>query len=106
MNLINDPLNMISDLRPAGLDRLAEDTYARRRAGDLARMLGEPASGGLLTASGLLVSTSATPHERCSPDRPVQTRWAGSEISRPASVTWNAGGIARSSSIHSSFAPP
>jgi len=43
MNLMEDPLTVVSDLRPAGLDRLAEDTYARRRAVDLARVLGEPA---------------------------------------------------------------
>ncbi len=68
MNLMDDPLNVVSDLRPAGLDRLAEDTYARRRAGDLARMLGEPAPGGLLTASGLLtVSGLPAPDGRVAP---------------------------------------
>jgi hypothetical protein len=43
MNVMDEPLTVISDLRPAGLDRLAEDTYARRRASDLARALSESA---------------------------------------------------------------
>jgi hypothetical protein len=45
MNMMEDPMTVVSDLRPAGLDRLAEDTYARRRGDDLARALGEPAAG-------------------------------------------------------------
>jgi hypothetical protein len=56
MNLMEDPLTVVSDLRPAGIERLAEDTYARRRAGDLARALGEPAPARLPAASGLPAS--------------------------------------------------
>jgi hypothetical protein len=43
MNMMEDPMTVVSDLRPAGLDRLAEETYARRRGDDLARALNEPA---------------------------------------------------------------
>jgi hypothetical protein len=45
MNMMEDPMTVVGDLRPSGLDRLAEDTYARRRGDDLARVLGEPAAG-------------------------------------------------------------
>ena len=45
MNAMEDPMTVVSDLRPSGLDRLAEETYAQRRGDDLARVLGEPASG-------------------------------------------------------------
>ena len=44
MNAMEDPMTVVSDLRPSGLDRLAEETYAQRRGDDLARVLGEPAS--------------------------------------------------------------
>lgn len=45
MNVMEDPMMVVSDLQPAGFDRLAEDAYARRRGDDLARVLGEPAAG-------------------------------------------------------------
>lgn len=37
---MTDPLQIVADLRPARLDQIAEDAYARRRATDLARALG------------------------------------------------------------------
>jgi hypothetical protein len=43
MNHLEDPVQVVADLRPASLDQLAEDGYARRRNGDLARMMAEPA---------------------------------------------------------------
>jgi hypothetical protein len=55
MNMMEDPMTVVSDLRPAGFDRLAEETYARRRGDDLARVLGEPAAG---TRDGLRLAPS------------------------------------------------
>ena len=55
MNLTEDPLRVIADLRPAGHDRLAEEAYARNRAVDLARALGE--SGATARRGGLRVLT-------------------------------------------------
>jgi hypothetical protein len=56
MNVTEDPLRVIADLRPAAHDRLAEDAYARNRAVDLARALGEPGAtarrGGLHVLTG------------------------------------------------------
>ena len=46
MNLREDSLKVVADLQPASLDRLAEEGYARRRAGDLARLLSEPSGQG------------------------------------------------------------
>ena len=46
MNLREDSLKVVADLQPASLDRLAEEGYARRRAGDLARLLPEPSGQG------------------------------------------------------------
>lgn len=46
MNQIEDTLTVVADLQPTSLDRLAEDGYARRRAGDLARLMAEPARPG------------------------------------------------------------
>jgi hypothetical protein len=46
MNLREDSLKVVADLRPASLDRLAEEGYARRRAGDLAQLLSEPPGRG------------------------------------------------------------
>jgi photosystem II stability/assembly factor-like uncharacterized protein len=37
MNRTDDPLDLVNGLRPGTLDRLADDAYARRRDGDLAR---------------------------------------------------------------------
>jgi hypothetical protein len=37
---MTDPLQIVADLKPAQLDHIAEDAYARRRASDLARALG------------------------------------------------------------------
>jgi hypothetical protein len=42
MNLREDSLKVVADLQSASLDRLAEEGYARRRAGDLGRLLSEP----------------------------------------------------------------
>jgi hypothetical protein len=42
MNLREDSLKVVADLQSASLDRLAEEGYARRRAGDLARLPSEP----------------------------------------------------------------
>ena len=42
MNTTDDPLRLVSDLKPAVLDRLADDGYARRRRDDLARMTDDP----------------------------------------------------------------
>jgi hypothetical protein len=42
VNHIEDTLTVVADLQPASLDRLAEDGYARRRVGDLARLMAEP----------------------------------------------------------------
>jgi len=56
MNLTDDPLRVIADLRPARHNRLAEEAYARNRAVDLARALGEPGAtarhGGLRVLTG------------------------------------------------------
>ncbi len=56
MNVTEDPLRVIADLRPAGHDRLAEEAYARNRAADLARALGESEAaarrGGLHVLTG------------------------------------------------------
>lgn len=38
MNTIDDPLQLVSDLKPVMLDRLADEGYARRRRDDLARV--------------------------------------------------------------------
>jgi hypothetical protein len=46
MNLREDSLKVVADLQSASLDRLAEEGYARRRAGDLARLLSEPSGQG------------------------------------------------------------
>jgi hypothetical protein len=37
VNKTDDPLDLVNGLRPVVLDRLADDGYARRRSGDLAR---------------------------------------------------------------------
>ena len=37
MNRIDNPLKLVTDLKPAMLDRLAEEGYSRRRHDDLAR---------------------------------------------------------------------
>jgi hypothetical protein len=55
MSLTEDPLRVIADLRPAGHDRLADEAYARNRAVDLARALGE--SGATTRHGGLRVLT-------------------------------------------------
>jgi hypothetical protein len=52
VNHIEDTLTVVADLQPASLDRLAEDGYARRRAGDLARLTAEPARPGRLARPG------------------------------------------------------
>ncbi len=45
MTRIDDPMKLVADLKPAMLDRLAEEGYARRRQADLARAVAEsPAS--------------------------------------------------------------
>jgi len=44
MSLTEDPQRVVADLRPASLDRLAEEGYVRHRSADLARVLGEPAT--------------------------------------------------------------
>jgi photosystem II stability/assembly factor-like uncharacterized protein len=41
MNRTDDPLDLVNDLRPARLDHLADDAYARHRGGDLARAAAE-----------------------------------------------------------------
>ena len=43
MNQTEDTLTVVAGLQPASLDRLADEGYARRRAGDLARLMAEPA---------------------------------------------------------------
>jgi hypothetical protein len=57
MNLTEDPLRVTADLRPAGHDRLADEAYARNRAVDLARALGE--SGATTRHGGLRVLTGS-----------------------------------------------
>jgi hypothetical protein len=57
MNLTEDPLRVIADLRPAGHDRLSDEAYARNRAVDLARALGE--SGATTRHGGLRVLTGS-----------------------------------------------
>jgi hypothetical protein len=57
MNLTEDPLQVVADLRPAGHDRLADEAYARNRAVDLARALGE--SGATTRHGGLRVLTGS-----------------------------------------------
>lgn len=51
-----DPLRVVTDLHPADHSRLANEAYARNRAVDLARALGEPGSaaphGGLRVLTG------------------------------------------------------
>jgi hypothetical protein len=74
MNLMEDPLTVVSDLRPAGLDRLAEDTYARRRAGDLARVLGE--SVGVADDAGA-ITFAGTARARILAPRVLVTAGAG-----------------------------
>ena len=45
MTRIDDPMKLVADLKPAMLDRLAEEGYSRRRHDDLARAVAEaPAS--------------------------------------------------------------
>ncbi len=56
MNLTEDPLRVVADLRPADHDRLADEAYARNRAVDLARAMGE--SGATTRHKGLRVLTS------------------------------------------------
>jgi hypothetical protein len=69
---MTDPLQIVADLKPARLDQMAEDAYARRRATDLARALRDEGAsplraGGrrpsrrwpLLTGAGVL-SAAAT----------------------------------------------
>jgi hypothetical protein len=43
VNQTQDTLTVVAGLQPASLDRLADEGYARRRAGDLARLMAEPA---------------------------------------------------------------
>jgi hypothetical protein len=57
MNAIDDPQQLVTDLKPAMLDRLAEEGYYRRRDDDLARALAAgpgpaPAAGGRGLSSG------------------------------------------------------
>ena len=74
MNLREDSLKVVADLQSASLDRLAEEGYARRRAGDLARLLSEPSGqsrrdrhlavvrvprGRVLAAAGAVLVTAA-----------------------------------------------
>jgi hypothetical protein len=54
VNQIEDTLTVVADLQPTSLDRLAEDGYARRRAGDLARLTAEPARPGKRGMPGVL----------------------------------------------------
>jgi hypothetical protein len=77
VNQIEDPLKIVADLRPASLDRLAEEGYARRRAADLARLTADPArpakpakhgrrrvlagSGAVLAAAAVAVVTLTAP---------------------------------------------
>jgi hypothetical protein len=69
---MTDPLQIVADLKPAQLDQIAEDAYARRRATDLARALREEGAsplraGGrrpsrrwpLLTGAGVLSAAAA-----------------------------------------------
>ncbi len=49
---MTDPLQIVADLRPASLDQIAEDAYARRRAADLARAFGEAGATPLLAGGG------------------------------------------------------
>jgi hypothetical protein len=69
---MTDPLQIVADLKPAQLDQIAEDAYARRRATDLARALGAqgasplPAGGRrpsrrwpLLTGAGVLSAAAS-----------------------------------------------
>ena len=58
MSTIDDPLKLVTDLKPAQLDCLAEEGYSRRRHDDLARALdGEPGHG--LRKRTLAVSAAA-----------------------------------------------
>jgi photosystem II stability/assembly factor-like uncharacterized protein len=41
MNKTDDPLDLVNGLKPVMLDRLADDAYARRHRGDLARVAAE-----------------------------------------------------------------
>ena len=43
MSQIEDPLQVVADLKPAALDRLAAEGHARRRTADLARLAAESA---------------------------------------------------------------
>ena len=64
MNVTEDPLRVTADLRPSGHDRLAEEAYARNRAVDLARALGESEStarrGGLHVLTGCLARPASS----------------------------------------------
>jgi hypothetical protein len=57
--------------RPAGLERLAEDTYARRHGGDLARVLGEPVAG---TRDDRQLTPAGAPRARVLTTRLLTTR--------------------------------
>ncbi len=69
---MTDPLQIVADLKPARLDQIAEDAYARRRASDLARALGaegahpgrgtarrRPRRWPLLTGAGVLSAAAS-----------------------------------------------
>ena len=45
MNLMEDPHRVMADLRPAALDRLAEEGYQRHRSADLARAFDKTVAG-------------------------------------------------------------
>jgi hypothetical protein len=46
MTRIDDPMKLVADLKPALLDRLAEEGYSRRRQDDLARAVAEAQASG------------------------------------------------------------
>jgi hypothetical protein len=62
MNRTDDPLKVVADLRPAGLDRLADDGYARHRHGDLSHVLASDDAAAL--QPGLPGSWLRAGHER------------------------------------------
>src|SRR5262249_51094954 len=72
--IMTDPLQIMADLKPAGLDQMTQEAYERRRAIDLARAFADAAGGGprgplarrrrvpgwpLLTGGGVLGAAAA-----------------------------------------------
>ena len=89
MNLTEDPLRVVADLRPADHDRLADEAYERNRAADLARAMGESGATTRHEGSPRAHKYPATPGPRRAGVGLVAAAVAAAVVMTVPSPTWS-----------------